>query len=196
MRKLILQMQMSIDGFVGSEYGDVDWLVWGWGDDWNWDSKLRQYHIDTTASADCILLSDRMAQEGFIDHWGQMAERLQNPQSAFAANIKRAKKVVFSRKLEKSVWDNTIIAKGDLSAQVNELKKQSGKDILVFGGAGFVSSLIKADLVDEFHLIVNPAILGSGLSIFGGVQRVLKLSLIDANSYSDGIVVLRYKRRN
>lgn len=194
MRKLILQMQTSLDMFVGAEDGDTSWMQWSWGDNWTWDADLQQYHIDTTASADCILLSDRMAQEGFINHWAAMAQRADNPQSAFAQNITAAQKVIFGDSVDEAKWDNSVLADGDLTSTVHNLKQAPGKNLIAFGGAGFAASLIAANLVDEFHLIVNPTVLGNGLSIFSSTPSAMSLELLSATTYSDGIVVLRYAK--
>jgi dihydrofolate reductase len=100
-----------------------------------------------------------MAVQGFNAHWAAMAQRLDNPQSTFAESLTKADKVVFTKTLARSMWDNTTLAKDEVLA----LKRGSGKNIIVFGGAGFASSLIEAGLVDEFHLIINPVVLGAGL---------------------------------
>lgn len=192
MRKLILQMQTSLDMFVATKNGDTSWMVWSWGDDWKWDKALRQYHIDTTASADTILLSDRMAQEGFIDHWAAMSERASNPQHVFADNITRAHKVICGHTAPESRWSNAIVAPNDLVTTVNELKQQPGKNIIVFGGAGFATSLIAAKLVDEFHFITNPVILGTGLSIFPETIVPLHLTHQKTTSYNQGMIVSQW----
>ena len=193
MKKLKLQMQLSVDGFVSSaNVKSSDWMVWDFGENWAWDDDLREYHTSLTASIDCVLLSRKMAEEGFIDHWADMAVNTNNPQSAFARNITNARKVVVTQKLDRSIWNNTELATGGLVAEVNRLKAQGGKDIIVYGGAGFVSALIKERLIDEYHLIINPAILGSGLPIFNMINNRQDLRLIEARSFSKGMVVLSY----
>lgn len=183
-------MQLSVDGFVSSANDkSSDWMVWDFGENWTWDKDLQEYHTSLTASIDCVLLSRKMAEGGFIDHWADMAVNTNNPQSAFAKNITNARKIVVTQKLERSRWNNTELAKGDLVTEVNKLKAQGGKDIIVYGGASFVSALIKERLIDEYHLVINPAILGSGVPIFNGRQG---LRLIEAKSYGKGMVVLIY----
>ena len=192
MRKLILQVQMSVDGYMADKNGNTDWMVWNWGEEWNWDGELRTYHNDLTASVDCLLLSRKMAEEGFIHHWALMAEKHDNPQSGFAKKITEAQKVVFTKTLNQSAWEHTVLAKGDLIEEVNTLKKTPGRNIIAYGGATFASSLIQSGLVDEFHLIMNPSALGSGLSIFNERRSPLNLSLLHSTSYTGGIVVLQY----
>src|ERR1700676_2150915 len=98
LRKLILQMQTSVDGYVADKNRKTDWLLWNWDDEWSWDNELREYFNLLVASVDCILLSSKMVEDpGFIDHWAAMAEHHDNPQSGFARKIKEAHKVVFTR---------------------------------------------------------------------------------------------------
>jgi dihydrofolate reductase len=191
MRKLKLQVQISVDGFIADNNGKTDWMIWNWGPQWTWDNELQKYFEDLTASIDCVLLSRKMAVEGFIDHWAKMADS-KNSQSAFAKKIADAHKVVFSKTIKKSKWDNAEIAGGNLKTEINKIKKQKGKDIIVYGGASFLSSLIKTNLIDEFHLFVNPTALGSGMPIFKEAGK-LSLDLVNAKSYSCGIAVLIYE---
>jgi dihydrofolate reductase len=191
MRKLKLQMQVSVDGFVSA--AGEKWMVWDYSGDWTWDDALRKYHTDMTGSIDCVLLSRKMAVGGFIDHWAEMAEQKGNPQAEFAGNVTRAHKVVFTKTLEASIWPDTELAKGDLAAEVNRLKSLPGKDMIVYGGASFVTALIGANLIDEYHLVVNPALVGRGAPIFGGVEHPRPLSLVGATAYGHGMVVLIYR---
>ncbi|MBC9930911.1 dihydrofolate reductase family protein [Chitinophaga qingshengii] len=193
MRKLILQMQLSIDGFAAAGNGNGSWMVWNYGDNWTWDTALQAYHTTLMASADEILLSRKMAEEGFISHWENMAANTANPQSVFAGHIRDARKVVFTHTLQASRWPNTILAQGDLVTEVNTRKQQPGDNILVFGGVAFVSALIAARLIDEYHLIINPTAIGNGMPIFDQLQGMLGLSLIKATAYPCGIVVLQYR---
>jgi dihydrofolate reductase len=194
-RDLILQMQVSVDGYVAGAGGELDWLVWSWGPDWTWDDRLKAYHERTVASADCIVLSGRMAEGGFIDHWAAVAADRDSPQRGFASGIASARKLVFSTSALEPRWPNTTFATGALVDEVTALKRGPGKNVLAFGGAGFASSLIERDLVDEYQLIVNPTVLGSGLPIFGDLRRRLDLLLVGSEGYGDGIVVLTYRRR-
>ena len=185
-------MQTSVDGFVANAHGHANWMIWSWGEPWTWDKDLQQYHTRLTASIDRVLLSRKMAQEGFIDHWAAVAKKKNNPQAAFAGNVTKAHKIVFTKTLQKSAWPNTTLAKGDLVTTVNQLKQQPGRDMIVYGGASFVSSLVAARLIDEYHLVVNPTALGKGLSIFQQVGDHLNLQLQSANQYPCGVVVLIY----
>ncbi|MBZ9775333.1 dihydrofolate reductase family protein [Mesorhizobium sp. CO1-1-8] len=196
MKKLVLQMQMSIDGFVGATE-DHPWQLWEWGDDSAWDDALKQDFNAVFAGVDTILLSRKMAQEGYLTHWGNAARKFpRDPFYAFAQRIVDARKVVLSNKLKQSpsepAWERTSVASGDLPREVNALKAgEGGGDMAVFGGAGFASALIAAGLVDEFQLFINPAVLGAGRRIFdqGGFRN---LRLLGSKAYACGMVVSRY----
>lgn len=192
MRKLILQVQITVDGYIAGNDGSTDWMIWNWGKEWTWDKELQKYFIDLKSTIDCVLLSRKMAQEGFINHWAQVAAETDNPQYAIAKKITDARKVVFTKTLEKSEWDNTELAKGDLVSEVNKLKNQEGKDIIAYGGATFLSSLIKAKLVDEFQLFMNPVVLGDGMAIFKEIDSRQDFTLVNAKSFACGIAVLKY----
>lgn len=194
MRKLVLQMQISVDGFVGAD-GDHDWQVWGWGDDNRWDEVLKRDFNAHFQSIDTILLSRKMAEEGYLSHWGDAAKRYpRDPLYAFAQRIIDVQKVVPSDRLEESRWDRTVVISGDLSREVGALKAKKGGNITVFGGAGFASALISAGLVDEFQFYINPAALGGGRRIFDQAD-FRKFRLLGSKAYECGIVVNRYGAR-
>lgn len=185
MRKLKLQMQVSIDGMVGSK------TQRGAGH-FNWDEEVRQYSIANVANVDCILLGRQTAM-GFIPHWKSVAANPKDADVEFGKLVTEIPKVVFSRTLQKSEWPNATIANGEMVDCVNQLKKQAGKDLLVYGGSSFVASLIERNLIDEYHLLVNPVVFGSGLSIFSGLADTLSLTLVTNRVFSCGTVLLCYQ---
>ncbi len=190
MRKVKLQMQMSIDGFVAGPDGEMDWMSWNWGDD------INKYVTNLTTPVDTILLGRNMAG-GFISHWKEITKNPDDPQYPFARIMYDTPKVIFSKTLSKSdpvlnEWDNSILATKNISKEMEQLKAQPGKDIIVYGGANFVSNLIRYNLIDEYHLFINPAVLGSGKTIFKEREERLNLKLIAATAFSCGIVVFCY----
>ena len=194
MRKLKLEMQVSIDGFTADRDGNTDWMVWDWTDPWTWDDALRRYHTSLTTSSDCLLLSRKMADEGFLDHWAGVARDASMPQSSFAAHITGMRKMVFSKTLEKPAWKGVELVTGRMVEKVARLKAEPGADILVYGGPTFASSLVDADLIDEFHWFVNPAVLGAGRPMLKDIHRRSTLRLRSAQAYPCGVVVLTYVR--
>jgi dihydrofolate reductase len=185
MKKLKLQVQLSVDGFVAGPNGEMDFMTW------NMDEELKNYIIELTDSVDCILLGRKMT-DGFVSYWESVVADPGNPQYAFGKKMIDTAKVVFSKALAKSTWNNTVLAKGDISEEISKLKKQAGKDIIVYGGSNFVSNLIRENLIDEYNLFINPAAIGKGLSIFAGLNEKLNLKLAGSKAYDCGIVVNRY----
>lgn len=201
MRKLILEVQLSIDGFIAGSDGNTDWMIWNWSPEWKWDKELQKYHTDLTKTADCIFLSRQMAEAGFIDHWAKASEIPDDPQFDFAKHITDTYKVVFTKTLDKSTsipggWNNTDIAEGDYVKFIEKLKKQNGKNIIVYCGAAFVSFLIQEKLIDEFHLLINPVIIGSGLSIFSKIGNRQDMTLVKSKSFDCGIILIHYIPNN
>ncbi len=186
MRKLKLQVQMTVDGYVAGPNGEMDWVTF------NWDDALKQYVTDITEPVDCIVLGRKLA-EGFIPHWASVAANPDHPEFAAGVKFTDTPKVVFTKTLDQSNWDNTILAKGDLADEINQLKNQAGQDIIAYGGATFVSTLIKHGLIDEYHLFVNPAAIGNGMAIFQELDSKQNLTLIKSKAFDCGIVVLNYE---
>ncbi len=185
-RRLKLQMQTTIDGFVAGQNGEMDWVSFLWTED------IKQYVTRLTESVDTIILGRKLA-EGFIPHWAGVAADSGNPEQAAGEKFSATQKVVFTKTLGKSEWENTLLAKGNMADEVIKLKNQKGKDIIAYGGVSFASALVKQGLIDEYHLFVNQAAIGKGLSIFKELTERLNLTLIKALPFDCGIVVLHYE---
>lgn len=186
MRKLKLQVQVSVDGFIAGPKGAMDWIEWNWGED------INTYVGAITEPVDTIVLGRKLA-EGFIPTW---EERAKEPDAATNGSQKftQTPKVVFSRIMgDNDNWKNTRVA-NDLRAEVNALKSETGGDIMAYGGGEFVASLIKEGLVDEFYLFVNPTLLGEGMPIFNLLETPQKLKLIEARPFECGITVMHYSK--
>lgn len=183
MGKLKLQMQISLDGIVAAQNSRVFF---------NWDDEVRQYSISNTANVDSILLGRKTAS-GFIPHWKSVADNPKDADFEIGKAITDKPKLVFSRTLYTSEWPNAVVVNGDITERVNQLKREEGKDLLVYGGTGFVASLIEHRLIDEYDLLVNPVAVGSGQRIFDGLQQTLRLTLLRTRTFSCGTVLLCYE---
>ena len=183
MRKLKLQMQITVDGFVAGPQGELDWMIW------NMDEGLLAFINELTDSSDTILLGRKMT-EGFINYWEKVVTQPENPEYAFARKMVDIPKVVFSKTTPSVAGQNIRVENRPLVAAVSELKSANGKDIIVYGGATFVSSLIENRLIDELNLFVNPVAIAEGLPIFRS-RSPLKLSR--STAFASGIVVNRYE---
>jgi dihydrofolate reductase len=194
MRKLKFEMQVSLDGFAADAAGSTNWMIWNWSEDWPWDNALRDLHTDLIATSDCLLISGEMAREGFFNHWEEVSRQSDNPQAKFAAIVVATRKLAFSRTLEAAPWKNTELVTDDAVDAITALKAEDGKDMLVFGGPAFASSLVRADLIDEFNVFINPVVLGRGVSMFKDLDAWRFMSPVRAHAYDCGVVVLTYRR--
>ncbi|MFN8357589.1 MAG: dihydrofolate reductase family protein [Spirosomataceae bacterium] len=186
MRTLKLQVQLSVDGYIAGPNGEMDWLVW------NWDDALKAYVGALTEPVDTILLGRKLA-EGFIPAWDAY---LNSPEPVDGAQkMVETPKVVFTKTITESPWENVAVANGELVAEITALKQQTGGDLIAYGGGTFVSSLIEAGLIDEYHLFVNPVALGQGMPIFKSLAQQQPLTLVKATAFACGIVVLHYTLR-
>ena len=184
MRKLKLQVQITIDGFVAGLNGEQD-FVWAGGPDEAGFKKV----IELAESSDTILLGRKMTRE-FVDYWENTVDnQLDSPMQPLAQLMVNMRKIVFSSIETDIKGRNLEVENGDLVATVNALKSQPGKDILVYGGAGFVSSLISLNLIDEYYLFVCPDAIGEGLSIF---KEKKSLKLESSTAYKHGKVLNKY----
>jgi len=176
---------MTVDGFIGGPNGEMDWNVRDWTDD------INQYVTAIVQSIDTIVLGRKLA-EGFIPYWTNVARDMDHPENSAGRIFTNTRKVVFSKTLQRSEWENTTLADGDLVDEITALKAQPGKDIIAYGGATLVSALINHALIDEFHLFINPVAIGSGLTIFQELERRKNLALLHSIAFDCGIVVLHY----
>ena len=185
MKKLKLQVQISLDGYVATPNGELDWMIW------NIDPKLKDFINLLTDSSDTILLGRKMT-EGFVNYWE--AVKTDSPEYPLAQKMVNTPKIIFTKTLDRPIGKNTSLAKGNLVDEIAKLKNQDGRDIVVYGGAGLVSSLIAGGHIDEFNFFVNPVLINEGLRIFDLLNKRQKLTLIDAMPYECGVAVLRYKQ--
>jgi dihydrofolate reductase len=180
-RKLKLQVQMTVDGFVAGPEGQLDWMTR------NLDEGVIARIVELTDASDTILLGRKMT-DGFIKYWE--AVQPESPEYVFAQRMVDTPKVVFSKTLKRVEGKNVRVEGGDLVQAVNRLKAERGKDIVVYGGATFVSALIEHDLIDEFNIFVNPVTIGRGMRIFKDRKP---LGVISSTAYPSGVVVNTYQ---
>jgi dihydrofolate reductase len=183
MRKLKLQMQLSLDGYVAGPNGEMDWMSWGWGDD------IKQYVSALHQNVDTIVMGRKLA-DGFIPHWAAAAQAPDADE--FTHKMVDLPKVVFSKTLTESPWENTKVVAG-LVEGIKKLKATQGGDLITYGGANLASALIKEGLVDDYYLFINPAAIGRGMPIFKMLDSKLGLKLVKAQAFEVGIVVLNYQ---
>ncbi len=179
---------MSIDGCIAGPNGEMEWMV-GLQDD-----KLNKYVNELTESIDTILLGRKMT-DVFISYWSDAINKPDDAWYALAKKMIEIPKVVFTKTLNKSKWINTDIATGDLTDEIMKLKSRDGKDMVVYGGASFDSSLIKLGLIDEFLLFINPVAIGNGMTIFKDLNEIQKFNMVKSIAFDSGILLLHYELR-
>lgn len=187
MRKVKLQMQISIDGYVAGPNGEMDWMIWNWSDD------IKEYVSNLTDTIDTILIG-RKLYDGMSNHWPAVANNQESaPEDvAFAHTMNATRKVVFSKTLTEATWNNSVIITDPIAESVARLKQQEGKDMIIYGGAELVSGFIAQDLIDEYHLFVNPTVLGKGFSIYLQLTSSQSMKLVKSIPFDCGIVLLHY----
>ncbi len=177
MRKVVLGMNVSLDGYVATADGGLDWAFA------NFDEELNASAIEMLSQLDTGLLG----RSNYLEQSAAWPNR-QGPMADIMNNLN---KVVFSRTLEKAEWQNSRLATGTPAEEIARLKQQPGKDIGVAGGARFAQSLSKEGLIDEYRLTVHPVALGSGLPLFA---EPIKLKLVSSRALASGVLVLTYQR--
>lgn len=204
MRRLVLKMSVSLDGFVGGPNGEIDWIFK------TMDGGATAWLVDTLWQAGVHVMGSRTYQD-MVAYWPTSTE-------PFAAPMNEIPKVVFTKKgrLESSSttraladatrvrgagsavpalasWTDPVVAVGTIEEEIGRLKAQPGKDILAHGGASFAQSLARSGLIDEYRLLMHPIALGRGLPLFGGLDRPVDLKLHSTVWFSGGAVAQVYR---
>ena len=175
---------MSLDGFVARPNGDGDWIWIG-----KRDPAILDFVNELADTCDTLLLGRKMSRE-FLDHWeNALDNEPASEEHSLAKRMVDIRKIVFSHTQKEIKGRNVQVENGDLTTAVKKLKSQPGKDIIVYGGANFVSSLISQDLIDEYYIIRRPIAIGSGLPIFKE-QKLLDLE--KSITFSNGAILNKF----
>lgn len=178
MKKVILDLAVTLDGFIEGPNGEIDWCIMD--DDMDFDGFLSG--IDT-------IFYGRVS----YDAWGnfQPDENASSAEKALWEGVHSKKKYVFSSQNKKD--DNAIFLNSDISQQVNEIKKQAGKDIWLYGGASLIKTFIQLNLIDVYRISVHPTVLGGGKPLFEDLKNRIELKLLKTNIFKSGVVQLIYE---
>ena len=180
MRRLLLQVQTTIDGYMAGPNHELDWLTCPWTED------IDAYITALMASVDTIVLGRNLA-EGFIPAWASRPEG--EPEESIDW-MNNTPKVVISNSLTESPWENAVVAGGDLTKTITQLKAQPGGDLIVYGGVTLVQNLLARELIDDIHLFVNPTAVGGGKPVFASGDGYQRLQLAGAQPFACGITAL------
>jgi dihydrofolate reductase len=191
MRKLIVHMTITVDGFIAKPDGTL-WEAFPWPD------EMQQYTNDVFSRVDTAVYG-RSTYEAIVPWWADVAKGNYPPdigiterEIQFANILQGIRKVVVSRTIE-DVGAETLVIRGDVVPAVAELKEGPGRDIVLHGGSGLVAELAEADLVDEYMLFVSPAAIGAGKPLFSGLRRELPLRLLETRTFNSAFTLLRYE---
>lgn len=183
MRKIILSMVISLDGFVSGENGDCSWHVM--------DQEMHDYMDAFLDTADTLLYG-RVAYDMMLQYWpaAEFDDSNTEKTRSFAKKMNQKEKIIFSRTLEKGLW-NARVVKENIALEIEHLKSKPGKDLVLFAGANTAQFFMEQNLIDEYRLIVNPILLGNGQRLFNNFQQ--KLNLIETQTFQCGNVLLVYR---
>lgn len=182
MRKIYAFNLITLDGFFEGPNRDISWH--------NVDDEFNEFAIEQLSAAD-LLMFGRVTYELMASYWPTEPALKNDP--IVAGKMNSLPKIVFSRTLKAAAWNNTRLVKEHIPEEVASLKKQPGKDILVFGSANLLSTLVHEGLVDEFRIIINPILLGNGTPLFKDVQNKMNLKLLKTKTFRSGNVLLYYQ---
>jgi dihydrofolate reductase len=156
-----------------------------------WDAEVQGFCSENLSNVDTIVLG-RNTAEDFIPFWEKVSKDPGHDDYKFGKLLTDIPKVVFSRKLESGKWANASVVAGNIEAEIRKLKNTPGREIIVYGGISFVSSLMKHQLIDQLYLLVNPVVFGKGETIYTSVKDNLQLRLETSKPFSCGSVLLSY----
>jgi dihydrofolate reductase len=185
MRKIILMMSVSLDGFIEGPNRELDWHMV--------DDVLHR-HFNEQLSAMGAFLHGRVTYELMAGFWptADMDPSSPEPVVEFARIWREMPKIVFSRTLERAGWNTTVVRDVDAD-QIMELKAQPGGD-LALGGADIAAAFMRLDLIDEYRLYVHPVVIGQGKPLFPASDTRINLQLAETRTFGNGVVLLRYQR--
>ena len=187
MRKIIVSEFYTLDGLMSDLEDKMEWVLG------SFNEEMGKYESDLYDSADTLLLG-RTTYKIFEGYWPTAASNPATSQGdiEMAQKINNITKIVFSHSLKGVEWKNSKILKEINPEEIVKMKQGKGKNILVIGSASIVQQLTNLGLIDEYHLLVHPVVLGSGKPLFKDISQKHHLKLLEAKTFGNGIVMLRY----
>ena len=187
MRKLIVSMNVTLDGFMSGPDCELDWHFECW------SSEMAECLSEELGAVDTIILG-RITYDAMSNYWPLKSGCLSIPREdiAFADMMNSYPKVVFSKTMNHPTWNNTRVARGTLRVEIENLKKREGKDMILYGSGKLVTALIREDLIDEYRIWIHPVLLGRGKPFFKEFSNRQNLRLIGSKTFASGVLELKY----
>jgi dihydrofolate reductase len=188
MRKIIVTMWTTLDGFIAGPNGEMDWVGAFY------DEAMGNYEYDLVSAADTLLLG-RVTYQSFAGAWPHVPENpnAQKGEVEYAHRLNAMRKIVFSRTLPHAEWNNSTLLKEIVPAEFNTMKQEPGRDMVIYGSASIVRALTNLGLIDEYQLLVHPIVIGSGKPLFKDIEHKVNLKLINTRTHPSGVVILYYQ---
>jgi dihydrofolate reductase len=188
MRKIITTTWISLDGFIAGPDNAMDWVMV--------DQDMGQYEDEIVSAADTLLLG-RVTYESFAGSWPHVPDNpdVSEGERDYARKLNAMRKVVFSKTLTSADWNNSTLLREIAPAEIEKMKQEPGRDMLVYGSASIVGELTNHGLIDEYQLLVHPVILGAGKPLFQDIAEKQDLELVKTKPFSSGVMGLYYRRR-
>jgi dihydrofolate reductase len=184
MARLTVFNSVTLDGYFTDPKGDMSWAHAG-ADDPEWTSFVAD-----NASGGGVLLFGRITYDMMKSYWPTPQAAKDAP--VVAEQMNKLPKVVFSRTMDKATWNNTKLVKGDIAEEVRKLKEDSRSGLVIMGSGSIVSQLAPHGVIDEYQIIVNPVVLGSGRTMFENLRKKLDMKLTKTRAFRNGKVLLCY----
>jgi len=185
MRKLIVFNHISLDGYFTDANGDMRFAQNSIPDA-EWDA-----FVSSNAGAGGTLVFGRVTYDLMVSFWPTPMAVRQMPDVAERMNS--LPKVVFSRTMQAAAWQNTKLVKSDPANEMKKMKNEAGADMVIFGSGTIVAQLTQAGLIDKYQIVVDPVVLGSGRTMFDGLNEQLTLKLKSSRTFNNGNVLLCYE---
>ena len=190
MRKIIVTMWTTLDGYVAGPNGEMDWISE------LYDEAMGTYEYNLVSSADTLLLG-RGTYQSFAGSWPYVPDNPDAPEGekAYARKVNAMRKLVFSRTLESVEWNNSTLVKEVIPEDIERLKRELGRDMVIYGSVSLVQTLTNLGLIDEYQILVHPVLLGGGNPLFQDIKHETKLKLVETRAHPSGVVLLTYQLR-
>ncbi|HLZ58995.1 MAG TPA: dihydrofolate reductase family protein [Ktedonosporobacter sp.] len=188
MRKLIVTMWITLDGFIAGPKGEMDWVGAVY------DEAMGKYEYDIVSASDTLVLG-RTTYESFAGSWPHVPDspNAGEGEKAYARKLNAMRKIVFSKSLESVDWNNSTLVKEIVPEEVMKWKQEPGRDMLIYGSASVVQALTNLGLIDEYQLLVHPFVLGDGKALFKNIKDRVNLKLVNTKTHPSGVVALYYQ---